>query len=237
MKSLSIIIPVFNEEKVIEEEIHGIAEQLKTAIRPDLVYEIIMVENGSTDRTPEIIRWCQGQFPEIKMLSLSKAAYGNALRAGMLFSKADYVVVFNIDFWDVNFLITALDICETSTYQMIIGSKTMKGALDARPLLRRTITKIFNALLNLMFRYNGTDSHGLKLFSRQNFLPILHQCHTRHELFDTELILRAKIQGLKILEIPVNCQEKRKSTYSIVGRIPRTIRDLLSLFIELRIKA
>lgn len=233
MKTLSIVIPVFNEEKVIRREIDDLVNQLSEAV--DFSYEIIMVENGSTDETIKVIKSFQKQYPQIRYLSLPLAAYGRALRAGVEKSEGEYIALFNIDFWDVNFLVSALNICRVDDYQVVVGSKTIQGARDFRPFLRRWITRLFNKFLQIIFAYRGTDSHGLKIFSREAILPIVAVCHTNKEIFDTELILKSGLRGLKILEIPVFCWEKRKSTYSVIKRIPSTIKDLFKLFAELYI--
>jgi len=88
------------------------------------------------------------------------------------------------------------------------------------------ITKSFGLFLKLYFHYQGTDTHGLKVFDRKKLAPIIDECITEQEIFDTEFIIRAQYKGLKIKELPITVVEKRKSTYGILKRICPTIKDI-----------
>lgn len=225
---LSVVIPICNEEKILTQEIQTILQSLRSF--PDGQYEVLLVENGSTDRTLPLAQGLADSHVCICVLSFPVAAYGNALREGILASHGDYVMLCNIDFWDGEFLRRAMGHMEQDHDDLVIGSKTMKGSDDRRSFLRRSITVLFNLFFRKMFGYHGTDTHGVKLLRRETVTPLVRQCTTYRELFDTELLLRAQHAGLRIRDLPVGCSEKRQVHYGrLLSRVPRTLRDLLIL--------
>lgn len=230
---LSIVIPIYNEEAILEREVGSIVSDMKKVL-PDVQYELLLVENGSHDRTHAIAEDLARRHLEIRAMHLPNAEYGAALKHGLLKAQGEFVVLFNIDFWDVPFIRKALDLLNAEYLDMIVGSKTMQGAEDTRPLVRRIITRLFNLLLRKVFGFSGTDTHGIKFLRRNKMVPIIEACKTEREIFDTEFVMRAQLAGLKSEEIPVVCEERRKTTYTILKRIPRTVKDLIILFFTLR---
>jgi glycosyltransferase involved in cell wall biosynthesis len=167
VKQLSIVIPIYNEEAILEKEVERmIAEMQKTF--PSLAYELLLVENGSHDQTRTIAEGLKRRHSEVRTMHLPTAGYGPALKHGLLESQGALVALFNIDFWDVQFIRKALTLQEEKNLDMVVGSKTMEGAEDTRPPLRRLITRTFNTLLRVVFGFSGTDTHGMKLLRRRN---------------------------------------------------------------------
>jgi len=225
---ISFIIPVYNEEAILNQEIVSMINTINTLL-PELSYEILLVENGSNDRTKDIGRSLEKTFKQVRMLSLPTPGYGKALKHGVLEATGYYIVLFNIDLWDIKFVQKALFLCDNEKWDIIVGSKTMRGSRDERPFLRKLITKFFNIFLRWFFNFKGTDTHGVKFLRREEIAKIVEECKTEQEVFDTEFLLRSQYKGLKIKEIPVIVKEKRKTRYAIITRVPRTIRDLFIL--------
>lgn len=234
MRYLSVVIPVYNEQAILDREVRAIISEMKNTF-PDLDYEIFLVENGSYDNTRSIVENLTKEFSFVRAVYLPDAGYGRALKEGLLQNESIYTVLFNIDFWDVQFLKKALDIVKIDDIDMVVGSKIMKGAEDTRPFVRRLITISFNYLLKKVFGFAGTDTHGMKLLKTYKIKPIIKMCRTEKEIFDTEFVLRAQMMGLKSTEVPVVCEEKRRTTLKISKRIPRTVKDLIVLFFSLRL--
>ncbi|MEK9153433.1 MAG: glycosyltransferase family 2 protein, partial [Patescibacteria group bacterium] len=236
MKNISIVIPVHNEEEIIEGEVKGILTSLAKEL-PALDYEILLVENGSKDRTKQIAEKLSSEVPRIKIISLPLPSYGGALKTGILRSQGDVVVIFNIDFWDIVFIKKALNIHEK--WDLVVGSKNALGAEDLRLVTRRLLTKFFNVFLRVFFGFRGTDTHGMKVMRRDKVSSIAERCRPNKMLFDTELVLRAQHKGLIIKEIPVVCEEKRPSTLipsspiKIIKTGIKVIKDLTIIFISL----
>lgn len=230
---LSIVIPIYNEEAILGQEVERLVAGMQSLL-PHLDYELLLVENGSHDRTHAIAEDLAKRHAEIRVFHLPNAGYGPAMKHGLLQAAGEFVVLFNIDFWDIQFIHRALELQRQKNLDMVVGSKTMEGAEDTRPFVRRLITRAFNALLRFVFGFSGTDTHGMKLLRRAQMTPIIQACKTEREIFDTEFVMRAQHVGLATEEIPVVCEEKRKTTYHIAKRIPRTAKDLLILFFSLR---
>lgn len=229
----SIIIPIYNEEAILEKETNDLIRELRIEF-PHAEYELFLVENGSADRTLTLARELTRTYPCVRILQLPAANYGEALKQGILQSQGTCVVLFNIDHWDCQFLQKGLHRIHEKGIDGIVGSKLIAGALDTRPLKRRLITTIFNFLLQKIFRYRGTDTHGMKVLAREKIIPIVKECRVQREMFDTELVLRAERHGLRFEEVPVVCYEKRKSTLSVLRRVPRALKDLCMLYFALR---
>jgi glycosyltransferase involved in cell wall biosynthesis len=230
--SSSILIPAFNEAAILPATIRSILAGL--ASQPCDLANIIICENGSTDETLNIARSLAIEWPEVSVESLPVANYGNALRHGILCAQGNTIVIFNADFWDLDFMNQALQ--RIKDYDFIIGSKNLEKQSDRRAWNRRWITISFNFLLKLLFGYPGSDTHGIKAIRTEAARELVQECRTSGELFDTELVLRAHQKGLRILEIPVQVSELRPSRYGLLKRVPKTLRDLWILYYYLKIK-
>lgn len=230
LRPFSVVVPVHNEAAILEACLSRMLRDLKSLVAP---FELVACENGSSDGTLALARTAASAHSEIRVEVLAQADYGAALRRGILASTHDVVVVFNIDFWDVEFARTAIPLLED--YDLVVGSKNTAGSHDSRPLLRRLITRGFNGFLRVAFGFRGTDTHGLKVLRREVVLPILDECVTDHFVFDTELMLRAEGQGFRITELPVSVTELRAPSYlALAKRAPRVLRNLVKLRAALR---
>ena len=187
-------------------------------------YEIVLCENGSTDRTLEVARGLCLSYPQIRVESLPQPSYGLALRHGISQAQGKDVALFNVDFWNVAFLQRAVGYL--TYYDVVVGSKATRGARDLRPFTRRLATRIFNLLLCLLCGFQGTDTHGIKAFNRSRILPIVSQCQFNSDLFDTELVIRAQKAGLRYRELPISVRERRPTRSSLWRRTPKALLDI-----------
>ncbi|HUW44074.1 MAG TPA: hypothetical protein VMV95_03895, partial [Bacillota bacterium] len=145
---------------------------------------------------------------------------------GVSIASTKYVAICNIDFWDINFLKQGLDSIIKNNDDIVVASKTLKTSYDKRNFIRRLITKGFNLFLKLCFHYQGSDTHGLKVFDRKKLTSIIDACVTERELFDTEFMIRAQYKNLRIKELPITIVERRKTFHGILKRIYPTIKDI-----------
>lgn len=222
--AFSIVIPIHNEAAILEAVVRDITTELAALADP---YEIILYENGSSDGTLELVQQLAAAQPEVVVKTSPHASYGAAVKGGILAAQGERIILFNADLWDIPFLLESSR--QLETYDIVVASKRHPGSRDERPWNRRFITWGFNMVLRLLFGFQGTDTHGMKAFKRTAILPIIQQCVTDKEIFDTEVILRAEAAGLKLIEVPVVVEETRPSRYSPLVRIPRTLRDLNTL--------
>lgn len=143
------------------------------------------------------------------------------------------MIVFNVEFWSLEFVEIALAALQTR--EMVIGSKSAPGAHDERPALRRLITRTYNLMLHWMWGFDGTDPHGMKAFRRGALAPIVEVCRSSGFVFDTELVLRAQRAGVSKIELPTDARELRApSNRSLFRRVPGVLANLLRLWRGLR---
>lgn len=199
-------------------------------------YEIMIAENGSTDRTREIATELAERFDALRCRHTVEPNYGKALRDGILDARADIVICDEIDLCDTDFYERALSLLGDPSVDFVVGSKAMQGAMDRRPYFRRLGTVVINGMLRAALGFRGTDTHGLKAFRRERVQPIASACQIDRDLFASELVIRAERAGLGLREIPVRVQERRPPTVGLARRVPSVLKNFAKLFIAIRFK-
>ena len=119
---------------------------------------------------------------------------------------------------------------------LVVGSKTARGANDSRPLIRRSATRVINGMLRVSLGFHGTDTHGLKAFRRARLLPVVERCVVTRDLFASELVIRAERMGRRVVEIPVDVHEKRPPSIHLMRRVPRVLSGLAKLVWVIRLQ-
>ena len=225
---VSVIVPVHNEEELIK---HFLKDVDNACSNLNLLYEIVVVENGSKDKTWQYLQEIAKENQKIRPIQLKILGYGPALIMGINKSLGEYGVIFNVDFWDDKFLM--LTKANILGQDLIIGSKCLPGSLDLRSFRRRAITKAFNVFLKIFLGFKGTDTHGIKLLRLPVILPILKLCRTQSGIFDSELVIRSQRKGLKILELPVTVKDIRPERFGY-NRLLKTPFDVYNLYRSLK---
>jgi hypothetical protein len=123
---------------------------------------------------------------------------------------------------------------ERSDTDLVVGSKTMVGSNDQRPLFRRAATRVYNGLLRAVCDYPGTDTHGLKAFRREALLDTANRCVLDRDVFASEFVIRAHREGKKVVEIPFAVREKRPPSIRLITRVPHVIKSVARLAISVR---
>ncbi len=223
-KNFSIVIPIFNEEEILEESTNAIFSLCK---RMEIDFEIIFSENGSTDKTKAIAEELTNKHPEIKIISNPEPNYGNALKTGFEIANNDLVISFDIDYYSESFLSEALKL--ESEYSGITASKRLGSSEDGRRFIRRLATNFFVILLKTLFGTKLSDTHGMKAIKKSEIEKFLPKVVSTQDIFDTELLIRIEKNGGKIKEVPAKVNEIRPSVSLIYKRIPRTIKSLIKL--------
>ncbi len=218
----SVVVPVYNEASFIPKALPALVAEMESL---GDAYEVIIVENGSSDDSAQAARDAAADAP-VEVQSLDSADYGNAMYQGFKASKGEWVVNFDIDYFSADFLrrVVALE-----DVDLVIGSKRDPGSEDRRPLIRRIATRVFNLLLRTILRSRVSDTHGMKAFSRALIDDLNDEVVSRQDLFDTELVIRAERAGYRIVEVPVVVEEMRSARSSLVKRVPRTVLGLFRI--------
>ncbi len=231
---LTIVIPVYNEEAILERALRGLIKEVRTLERS---FEVLLATNGCVDQTiPIAEELMRGDFPEICVLECPEPDYGAALRMGILAARGHIVLCDEIDLCDVDFYRRALRRLDHDECDLVVGSKAMRGSRDRRPFTRRMATRVINGMLWASLGFEGTDTHGLKAFLRDPMLPIVESCAVNKDLFASEMVIRAERKGLRIQEIPIELEEQRSPPIHLVKRVPRVLKDMAKLVYVIRVK-
>ena len=223
----SIVIPVHNEAECLAAEVAELVRGLQAA---GVDYEIILAENGSSDGTLALCEGLAAGDRCLRVLQVPVADYGAAMKAGMLAGRGELIVNFDIDFHDVDFMLKAGEVLTAEpAVGIVVGSKLIEGAEDRRSWSRHLVSLGFTTILRVLFDRRMDDTHGMKVLRREVVARFAPRTIMTTDLFDTELIIRARREGVIVKALPVTVEEKRKPRSSIVRRIPRTIRGLLRL--------
>jgi glycosyltransferase involved in cell wall biosynthesis len=231
--AISIVMPAYNEARIIERSLANVLAGMRALGER---FEVVVVENGSTDDTEERAGKVAANESEVRVLHLARADYGEALREGLLVASGDVVVNFDCDYYDVAFISQALARLRDpdAPATVVVGSKRAPGSEDRRSWTRRMVTATFSTMLRVGFGVTVSDTHGMKALRRAPLLPVVARCRFGRDLFDTELILRAERAGLAVAEIPVDVEELRPARTPVARRIPRTLFGLAHLWFVLR---
>jgi glycosyltransferase involved in cell wall biosynthesis len=226
-RSVSVVMPAYNEVALLEASVERVVTGLRQRRRE---FELLIIENGSTDGTNQAAKELARCHPEVVAHSLSEADYGAALRSGILAARCTYIAIFDVDYYDLEFFDQAVDaLDEGDETAIVVGSKRAPGTTDTRAWHRRLVTAGFTWILRMGFGLSVSDTHGMKVLRRAPLAALARACRSNADLFDTELILRAEQAGLAVLALPVTVRELRPSRTPIVRRALRTIVGLVRL--------
>jgi glycosyltransferase involved in cell wall biosynthesis len=227
---ISVVMPAYNEAAFLERAVRDVAGGLRSWNRP---FEIRVIENGSTDGTRTIALRLAAEIDEVFVHWLTSANYGEAVRTGLLESRAPIAVLFDVDFFDLGFLKEALSVLddgqEPTGPVIVVGSKRAPGSHDDRSPLRRLATGVFTGILRFTFELDVSDTHGMKVLRRDVLDPLIRTCVFGVDLFDTELIIRAERAGWRDAEVPVTVSEQRPARTPMLNRVPRTLLGIAKL--------
>ncbi len=227
---LSIVIPAHNEAAIIRETTVTVVDGLRK--RP-WTFEVIIVENGSSDDTAAQANTLAAEYPEVEARSRPHGDYGLALREGFLRARGAVVSNFDADFYDLDFLDRAVPlVIDPAGPVIVVGTKRGAGSQDHRAIVRKVVTRTFSTLLRIAFGLRVSDTHGVKAMRHDALIGLVDDCKFGKDLFDTELVLRAERAGLGTAELPVVVDEHRPPRESILHRIPRAVIGLIRMRIQ-----
>ena len=195
MPSLSIVIPAYNEEPNVTAAIQRVSAVLQTL---DWDYEIILVNDGSRDRTGEVAKSLIGQVPHLRVVEhYPNRGYGGALKAGFAAATKEWIAFIpsdnQFDFGEIRLLMA-----KSAGADMVAGYRA-----DRRdPLIRKLNGFGWNSVVRVLFGYLVRDIDcGFKLFRRELLDHVT--LDSNGAMIDTEFLAGAKLRGYKIVEVPV----------------------------------
>jgi dolichyl-phosphate beta-glucosyltransferase len=231
---LSVIIPAYNEEQRIEKTLKAVGHYLKTK---NFKYEIIVVDDGSTDATADIVNMHSLIIPNLKLITNDiNHGKGWVVRQGMLAATGKYRLFTDAD---NSTPIEQLDLLIPHAEKgcdVVIGSRRIKGAkLEvSQGFIRDFLGGIFRTLVHTLAPTGVVDSqNGFKLFTSETAEALFHRQRTTTWAFDVELLVIAKSLKFSIKEVGVRWINDNRSKVTFMGMI-RMLVELLQIRINLR---
>lgn len=226
MEKISIVIPVFNEQDSIEKTIQEVDQLLEVT---NFQFNIIIINDGSTDRTNEILEGITN--PSLKVIHHKiNRGYGAALKTGIINSSSEYVCIIDADgTYPVN-EIPRLAHLLGEGYSMVVGSRT--GEKVKIPFSRRFPKWMLNKLANYLTGVKIPDiNSGLRIMKKEdveNFIKILPDGFS----FTTTITLAMLTNNMQVHYMPINYyqrkgQSKIKPFYDTINFLQLIIRTIL----------
>jgi dolichyl-phosphate beta-glucosyltransferase len=224
---LSIVIPAFNEEARLGATLEGYLRYCRDTGRR---VELIVVDDGSLDRTSSVVNAFAADHPEVRLIRLAEnQGKGQAVRSGVVNAQGKLILFADADAATPLREIESLEAALEAGADVAIGSRALGDesvSIKAR-LHRRVIGRVFHRLVELLGVKGVRDTQcGFKLFRG----PVAHDLFSRMRIrgfsFDVEVLLMAQRGGYRIAEVPVNWTHQPGSKVNLVTDSARMLRDL-----------
>ncbi|WP_456369622.1 lysylphosphatidylglycerol synthase domain-containing protein [Geoglobus sp.] len=212
---LSVIIPAHNEASRLESSIEKLVSYLSNSFSE---FEIIIVEDGSTDGTDEIARKLAEKYECVRHIhSDERLGKGRAVFEGVKAARYDVVIYMDADLSTdlahIRDLVNAIE----DGWDIAIGSRLVRGSETKRPFVRELPSRVYNMLTRIMLGSSIRDHQcGFKAFRKDVVLELGKKVKDNHWFWDTELLVLAQREGLRIREIPVRWVHSEESSVNVL---------------------
>lgn len=226
---LSLIIPAYNEESRISGSLDKALEYFS---RQDYSWEIIVVDDGSTDQTARIIENYNAKNPNITLIKQVNIGKGSAVRNGMLAAHGKYRVFTDADFsTPIYELEKVLPILSAGT-DICIGSRSIDRSMvkEHQPFYREWMGKTFNKFVQLLVFKGIVDTQcGFKGFTASAAERIFSQAKINGFSFDVEVLFLAKLGKMTIKEVPIEWYNDERSKVNPISDSTRMFLELIKI--------
>jgi len=226
---VEVVIPVYNEERVLAASIRCLHAYLRNGFPYPFVLTI--ADNASTDGTLMIARQLEAELTGVRVVHLELKGRGRALRHVWGGSDADVVAYMDVDLSaKLDAFLPLVAPLLSGHSDLAIGSRLARGATVVRGPKREFISRGYNLLLRRVFRARFSDAQcGFKAGRVEIVRALLPAVEDNEWFFDTELLLLAQRNGLRIHEVPVDWVEDTDSRVDIARTILDDLRGLARL--------
>ena len=220
---VEIVIPVYNEERALAATVRRLHDFLSREL--PFSWQITIADNASTDRTPCIAQTLAGEFDRVGVVRLEEKGRGRALRLAWSASSARVLAYMDVDLsTDLRALLPLIAPLLSGHSEVAIGSRLAPGAKVARGAKREVISRAYNLILRAVLRAKFTDAQcGFKAVRADVLEELLAHVHDESWFFDTELLVLAQRDGMRIHEVAVDWVDDPDSRVDIV---PTALADL-----------
>ena len=224
---ISLVIPAYNESGIIMDTIQTVSARLAELTAE---YEVLIVDDGSTDGMAELVRGCGD--PRVRLEGYaSNRGKGCAVRTGMLAAQGDLILCTDADLaYGVDVFAGLLERLRTGEADLVIGSRRIGGeGYKNYPPLRILMSKCFGLLSHMISGLPYDTQCGIKAYRRQAARALFSRCTTDGFSFDFEVLMRADKLGLKVEQFPVSVINFRESKVNVVRDSARMFRDVFRI--------
>lgn len=226
--SINIVIPVYNEEKVIESSIKNLYDFLKEHFGYN--WKIIIADNASTDKTSEKAKILSKKYKNVFYTYIDKKGRGYALKKAWTENDADIHMYMDVDLsTDLEAFPRLIDsILEGN--DVVIGSRFEKESKLKRSIKREILSKVYNLIVRFALNVKFKDAQcGFKAVTREIAEKIVPQIKDMAWFFDTELLFLTEKNGYKIKEIPVAWIEDPDTKVRIYFTVINYLKNIIRL--------
>jgi dolichyl-phosphate beta-glucosyltransferase len=224
---LTVIVPAFNEEQRLPATLTGLEEYLN---RWGIDYRVLVVDDGSRDRTAELAR---NYGPRFSTISQPNAGKGAAVRNGMLRATGRIIAFTDADLpYDLDSLRMAVDAIESGPSEVVFGARDLKESSVRAPrrIMRTLAHWAFSSAVQMLVSWQVTDTQcGLKIFSRRAALEIFSRTTINGFAFDTEVVFLTDRLALPFVRVPVTLINEYASTISLTRHALPMLMDVIGL--------
>lgn len=218
------VVPAYNEERYLQVAMNRLIRLFK---RVKCSFKIAIAEEGSKDDTYTIAKGYMNKFPNLIDVfhRRTRVGRGFSVKEVWLTENADVYLYVDCDlpFSDSDILKVINYVAEG--YDLVTGSRYIRGANVRRPFLREMISRLYNLLVRILLRSRVNDHQcGLKAASRKLVELVLPLTKEKHWSWDTEILILAQTNGYKVLEVPISWLEKKHKRTPV----RRTLNDLIN---------
>jgi glycosyltransferase involved in cell wall biosynthesis len=201
---VEIVVPVHNEETVLEPNVRMLLDYLRSEY--PFRFSVVVADNASTDGTTAIAARLAREEPAVELLRLERKGRGLALRTAWLASRADVVSYMDVDLsTNLESFLPLVAPLLSGHSEVAIGTRLAHSAHVRRRVKREALSRGYNLLVRLGFRAGFSDAQcGFKALRADAARLLLPLVEDDGWFFDTELLLLAERNGMRIHEVPVD---------------------------------
>jgi hypothetical protein len=234
---VSVVLPAYDEEETIEETVR-ISLSTLASFLPEGSFEVIVAEDGCSDRTPEIADRLAREDARVRHFhSDERLGRGGALERAFEAARGDTLVYYDTDLaTDMRHLEELVESVRTEGYDVATGSRRMPGARQPRETERGVASDGYNTLVRTVLRSDLRDHQcGFKAFDREVLFALLPAVGDDHWFWDTEILVKAQRRGYDVKEFPVEWEPKGDTKVDLVRDVLGMGSQVLRTFWELSV--
>jgi glycosyltransferase involved in cell wall biosynthesis len=234
MPSVDVVVPVYNEERALPQNIPVLRDFLASDAFP-CEWRIVIADNASTDAVPEVSARLAERYPgEVTYLRIEEKGRGRALKRAWGDSERDIASYMDVDLSSgIEAFPALIAAIAEEGYDVAVGSRLLPGSRVERSIGRRALTRGYSLIIKALFQTRFSDAQcGFKAVRTSVFRRLQPLIEDNNWFFDTELLILAEKAGLRVKDVPVAWLEDRDTRVNV----PKTVAEDLAGLVRLRLR-